>query len=107
MKKRDYIPARACCNALFSEAPFIIFILHGDEKNQKTIVTDTILPSPALPSPRVHSGGGGDALPAASPAGDAPLHLHGDEAQWDLVIKLPKNAPSALLYHNPLIKQQG
>ena len=70
-----------------------------------------ILPSPPPPSPRVRSGGGGDALPIASPAGDAPLHLHRDEAQQDLVIKLPrtgsKNAPSFLLCHDPLIKEQG
>lgn len=72
-----------------------------------------ILPSPPPPSPCVHlgGGGGGDALPTASPAGDAPLHLHRDEAQRDLVIKLPrtgsKNAPSFLLRYDPLIKERG
>lgn len=60
-----------------------------------------ILPS-LLPSPHVPLGGGGDALPTTFPAGDVSLHLHRDEAQQDLVIKLPrigsKNAPSQLLF---------
>lgn len=72
---------------------------------------DMILPSPPLPSPGVRLGGGGGALPTASPAGGAPLHLHRDEAQRDLLIKLPrmgsKTTPSFLLRHDPLIKEQG
>lgn len=73
---------------------------------------DVILPSPPLPSPHTYLGrGGGDTLPITSPAGDASLHLQSDEAQQDLLIKLPrtgsKNAPSFLLHHDPLIKEQG
>lgn len=73
---------------------------------------DMILPSPPLLSPHMCLGGGvGDVLPVASPAGDASRHLQRDEAQQDLLIKLPrtgsKNAPSFLLHHDPLIKEQG
>lgn len=73
---------------------------------------DMILPFPPLSSShRCLGGGGGDALPPTSPAGDASLHLHRDEAQQDLLIELPrtgsKNAPGFLLHHDPLIKEQG
>lgn len=71
---------------------------------------DMIFPSLPLPSPHMCLGGG-DVLPVASPAGDGSLHLQRDEAQRDLLIKLPrtgsKNAPSFLLHHDPLIKEQG
>lgn len=62
--------------------------------------------------PHTHLGGGrGDAVPTASPAGDASLHLQRDEAQQDFLIKLPrtgsKNTPSFLLHHDPLIAERG
>lgn len=71
---------------------------------------DMILLSP-LPSPHMCLGGEvGDVLPIASPAGDASLHLQRDEAQQDLLIKLPrtgsKNAPSFFLHHDPIKEQR-